>query len=114
MTERGYDPPEEPVVYEVFMTESAKRTAASIVSRSDIAKISKMLRLLDVVPEIGRVYDPYYEAAQLPFEARVVHAGKYGIYYVVDDEKRTVIVFALEDQRRNPLNRFYAIEPHDL
>ncbi len=51
------------------------------------------------------VYDPYYEAARLPYEVRVVHVGNYGIYYDYDNQKRIIYVRFIEDERRNPLSR---------
>lgn len=99
--------------YAVKLTHEAMRASEFVKAKSDIAKIKKMLRLLDTVPEIGRVYDPDYEAATPPFQARVTYAGRYGIYYTVDEDAKVVTVFAIEDQRSNPLNRFYGIYPHE-
>ena len=57
---------------------------------------------------------PACNAAQPPFACRVLCCEHYGIYYRVDETDRAVTVFAIEDQRRNPLTRFesyeYAVE----
>lgn len=99
--------------YRVFLSKRAHQARLEIASKTDRQKIKKMLQVLDTVPEIGRVYDPDYAAARPPFEMRVVSAGRYGIYYVVNEDKRRVDVLFIEDQRRNPLNRFYGIYPHE-
>ena len=99
--------------YAVELTHEAMRASQFVKAKSDIAKIRKMLRILDTVPEIGRVYDPDYGAATPPFQARVTYAGRYGIYYTVDEDAKVVTVFAIEDQRANPLNHFYGIYPHE-
>lgn len=65
-------------------------------------------------PELSQAYDPACNAAQPPFACRVLYCEHYGIYYHVDETDRAVTVFAIEDQRRNPLTRFesyeYAVE----
>ncbi len=113
MTDRGENPNEALGPYRVTLTENAKRASTYVKARSDIDKVKKILRILDTLLEIGRVYDPDYEAMRLPFEVRVAYAGRYGVYYTVDEEEHQVIVFAIEDQRRNPLNRFYGVYPHE-
>ncbi len=92
--------------YDVKMTDEAMASSKHIHNRNEIAKIRKLLLLLDTVPEIGRVYDPDYEAAMLPFPMRVVHAGHYSIYYTIHEEVKEVLVIAIESQRTNPRNRF--------
>ena len=99
--------------YQVFLTENAKQARNYIHSKTAIEKIKKILRILDTLPEIGRVYDPDYEAMRLPFEVRAAYAGRYGVHYTVDESEQTVIVFAIKDQRKNPLNRFYGVYPHE-
>lgn len=99
--------------YRVVLSRGAEKTYRAIPSAYDFRKVDKLLLLLDTVPEIGRVYDPQYEAARLPFSVRVAYAGRYGVYYHVDEAQHTVIVLSIEDQRMNPLNRFYDIYPHE-
>lgn len=113
MTSQEQHNEQEQPPYRVVLTENAKLAKGYVHSRNDIEKIKKILRILDTLPEIGRVYDPDYEVMRLPFEVRVAHAGRYGVYYVVDEGEQTVIVFAIEDQRKNPLNRFYGVYPHE-
>ena len=101
------------LTYTVTLTREAEFQYRHIPSKVDFGKVDKMLLLLDTLPEIGRVYDPDYEAMRLPFEVRIAHAGRYDAYYVVDEGEQTVIVFAIENQRKNPLNRFYGVYPHE-
>lgn len=97
----------EPRAYEVLLVPEAEAAYLAIASKADLAKVDSMLDVLDTVPGIGRAYDPLYEAARPNIDGLlVVHAGHLGIYYVVDENARKVVVLAIEDQRRNPLARF--------
>lgn len=58
------------------------------------------------VSPIGSVYDPIYESALPPHEARVTFVARHGIYYVFDEESGEVRVEYLEDCRRNLLGKF--------
>lgn len=99
--------------YEVRLSEAAEVMYRSLSSDKAFPKIRKMLDLLDTVPEIGRVYDPDYPAARPDMEMRVTYAERYSIYYVVEESAKLVRVLFIEDQRRNPLNRFYGIYPYE-
>lgn len=96
----------EPGSYRVRLSQNAAMTYAAIPSKKDLARVNKVLDLLDTVPDIGHAYDPLYESAKPPFDLRVVFAGNYGIYYAVDEAAKAVDVFYLEDQRKDPLTRF--------
>lgn len=95
--------------YEVILSDAARAEYSNIASKRDFAKVDKVLQLLDTVPEIGRLYDHDYPAARPPFPMRVAYAGNYGIYYVIEEDSRRVAVLFIEDQRRNPLSRFYGV-----
>lgn len=107
------DAPDEKPPYTVKLSEAARIAYQSIPSKKDFAKVRKMVHLLDTLPEIGRTYDPDYPAARPPFEMRVAFAGRYGVYYRVEEADETVRILFIEDQRRDPLNRFYGIFPHE-
>lgn len=92
--------------YEVRLTDAAFFAYASLPTERLYEHVGSDLGLLETTPRLGREYDPVYEAKRPPFPCRVLFCEHYGIYYRVDDESRTVVVFAIEDQRRNPLNRF--------
>ena len=104
---------EETAPYTVTMGPLAETASSFVTSKKDIARIKKMLLLLDTVPYIGQVYDPDYPASRPPFSMRMVFAGRYGIYYVVDEAEKQVYVLFIEDQRRDPLNRFFDLYPHE-
>ncbi|MEE1045590.1 MAG: type II toxin-antitoxin system RelE/ParE family toxin [Olegusella sp.] len=70
-----------------------------------IRKVDDALDAIAIMPEIGRIYDPVYEAARPPFEVRVVYASVYGIYYTVDEESGVVFIRYIEDQRMDPAGR---------
>lgn len=109
---------EEQGIFEVVLTDEAFFTYASIPSDRTFDHLDADLKLLGTTPELGRIYDPAYKATRPPFPCRVFYCEKYGIYYRVDEDARTVLVFAIEDQRRNPENRFstyeYAITRIDM
>ena len=94
------------VFYEVFMTQEAEEDYKRISRSSRFSRVDMMLDILEGFPGVGRVYDPQYEAADLPDNARVAYADIYGIYYLIDEAKRAVIVLAIEDQRSDPMLRF--------
>ncbi|WP_172135073.1 hypothetical protein [Adlercreutzia sp. ZJ473] len=104
----GEEPP-----YEVRLSEAAEVAYRDLAPSAAFPKLRKMLDLLDTVPEIGRIYDPDYPAALPDMKMRVTYAGRYGIYYVVEERLRLVRVLFIEDQRRDPLNRFYGIYPYE-
>lgn len=97
---------EELEVYEVLLTDEAFYTYASIPSERVFEHVGRDLKLLEASPELGRAYDPAYDARRPPFACRVLYCEHYGIYYRIDDASRSVLVFAIEDQRRNPEMRF--------
>lgn len=101
---------EEREIFEVVLTDEAFYAYASIPSDRAFDHLDADLKLLETTPELGRVYNPAYKATRLPFPCRVFYCEQYGIYYRVDKDERTVLVFAIEDQRRNPENRFSAYE----
>ena len=93
--------------YEVLLTPEAEEAYLAVRSKADLTRLDSMLDVLDTVPDIGRAYDPLYEAARPSIEGlRVVYAGHFGIYYVIDEDAGRVVVVAIEDQRRDPLTRF--------
>lgn len=100
-------------LYKVRLSEAAEIIYRDLHGTKAFFKIKKIIETLDTVPEIGRVYDPNYPAARPPFEMRVTYAGRYGIYYIVEEEECLVRIMFIEDQRRDPLNRFYGIYPHE-
>lgn len=92
--------------YEVKLARAAQTTYEELYPSVQFNSIRKVLTLLGTFPGIGMTYDPQYEVASLPAGARVIYAGKYGIYYIINAEAQKVLVLTIEDQRSNPLTRF--------
>lgn len=98
------------IAFEVRLTDEAFYAYAALPTERVFAHVDNDLDPLAITPELGQVYDPAYDAAKPPFTCRVLYCEQYGIYYHVDETERAVIVFAIEDQRRNPLTRFESYE----
>lgn len=96
--------------YTVILTDEAFSSYVALPTARLFAHVDKDLGLLETLPYLGQAYDPAYDAARPPFECRVLYCEHYGIYYRVNEEARTVTIFAIEDQRRNPLGRFASYE----
>lgn len=94
------------IVYEVQLSDEAVYDLADVAPDSAYRRVGAMLEVLADYPYYGEAYDPYYKAALPPVPCRVLFVGRYGVYYTVDDDARTVIVLAIEDSRRNPEGRF--------
>ena len=92
--------------YAVQLTDEAVYALSDIASESLVERIGFLLGNLSRFPRYGSVYDPVYKSAKPPVECRVFYCGPYGVYYHVDDEKHVVAVFAIEDERRDPMGRF--------
>ena len=93
-------------LYEVELTDEAFYAYATLSPERLFRHVDNELDLLRHFPELGEAYDPAYPASRPPFPCRVLYCEHLGIYYRIDEGSRKVIVIALEDQRRNPLNRF--------
>ena len=64
--------------------------------------------MLALFPEMGREYDPVYDAARLSIPCRwiAIPDTPFTIYYVIDYDADEVRVFYIEHQRMNPMGRF--------
>lgn len=71
-------------------------------------KIDEYRHVLASFPDIGRRYDPYYDAARPPFPCRFIAVPDtpFTLYYAKDDDRRRVTVFHIEHQKANPCTRF--------
>ncbi len=103
-----WEPEEAP--FEVELSDEAFYGYVAISGAKAFGRVDHDLGLLATSPYLGRAYDPAYDAARPSFACRVLHCGNYGIYYSVDEAARLVFVFAIEDQRRNPAERFARLE----
>lgn len=93
-------------LWEVELSRDALFVYLRIEGGRQLSEVDGALDMLARFPRAGHVYDPLYEAARTPFEMRVAFAGHYGIYYETDDARRTASVLFIEDERRNPEDRF--------
>lgn len=96
--------------YEVVLSNDALFVYLNMPFSADADAVDAKLELLARFPYLGRRYDPLYKAARPSFDVFVTLAGHYSIYYEVSEDTRTVSVAYLEDQRRNPANRFTDIQ----
>lgn len=96
--------------FNVILSDDALFVFTRIPTDTEYSVVDSTLELLQSSPYLGRIYDPLYEAARPPFVMRVVYAGRYGIYYEVIENRKEVDILFIEDQRRNPNERFSDIE----
>ena len=92
--------------YEVLLAASVKERLLGITSRDDARRVARRLRMLEVAPAMGEVYEPVYESAMPDHEVRVTFAGHFGIYYTIDEVGGVVGVEYLEDCRHDSLRKF--------
>lgn len=94
--------------YTVIIAEQAERALLAISSAADFKRLEQSKDLFKTSPDIGRAYDPAYEAAQPPFACRQfsVPGTPYTYYYVIDHPEQTVFILEIADQRRDPARRF--------
>ena len=92
--------------FDIQLTDEAVYAFADITSQETCDRISALIDFTALHPFYGQEYDPYYAAAQPPIPCRVFYCGRYGVYYHVDEKRHQITVMAIEDHRRNPLDRF--------
>lgn len=100
------DKPTKKEGYAVQLTDEAVYALAEIPSEAMATRISALLSHLSRFPRYGVAFDPAYESARPPVPCLMCYCGTFGIYYHVDDEERVVTIFAIEDERRDPMSRF--------
>ena len=79
-----------------------------IQTRRAYERVDSYRKILATFPYAGELYEPYYEAARpsAPCRCISVSGTPFTLYYGTDEVSETVNVFAIEDQRRNPTDRF--------
>lgn len=92
--------------YKVRLARSAADRVINITSKDDARRVASRLQALQTFPYQGAPYDPAYAAARPPHPVRATFAGRFGIYYTVDDNNCLVNVEYIEDCRMDPTNRF--------
>lgn len=96
--------------FEIILSDEATYSLAEIPSERVYTRISSLIDFLAHHPYYGEEYDPYYKATFPPITCRVFFCARYGIYYHIFDEKRQILILAVEDTRKNPLSRFKTME----
>ena len=69
--------------YGTWLSDGASASLLALGDRAYL-EVTDTLTLLESHPELGREYDPLYEASKPPFPVRVFFIGNYGIYYTPD------------------------------
>ena len=94
-------------------TAASARAAPGVRQRVETAlamalAIDRQRDMLALFPEMGREYDPVYDAARLSVPCRwiAIPDTPFTIYYVIDYDADEVRVFYIEHQRMNPMGRF--------
>ncbi|MGN0287420.1 MAG: hypothetical protein ACI4B6_07110 [Atopobiaceae bacterium] len=80
----------------------------NVLLERTLIRIAEALQLLGAYPFAGSDYCPDYPAARPPFPCRHMHVSDtpFTLYYVVDEDARTVTVFDVEWSSGDPSMRF--------
>ncbi len=110
MPSRNYSVDEEPrTPFLIEMTDEAVYAYSAVQPDDVYARIGALIDFLAEHPYYGEEYDPAYNAARPPIDCRVFFCARYGVYYHIDEEKLIITILAIENLRRNPMNRFSMI-----
>lgn len=93
----------------VLFTDSVRAFILENVYSERVAiAIDRQRDMLALFPEMGREYDPIYDAARLSVPCRwiAIPDTPFTIYYVIDHDADEVRVFYIEHQCMNPMGRF--------
>ena len=92
----------------IFSNDVVSFLIESIESPRVLARIEQQKGMLELFPEMGRAYQPEYEAAypSVPCRWVAVPDTPFTLYYHFDTEEQKVVVFYIEHQRMNPMGRF--------
>lgn len=87
-----------------FIDESVTHPAA-------LASIERAVEMLSAFPRMGAVYEPEYIAARPPFSCRSLPLPDtpFTLYYCLQEEHGTVIVFDIEWSAGDPRRRFESV-----
>lgn len=97
-----------PAVEVIFANDVVSFLIENIESPRVLARIEQQKGMLELFPEMGRAYQPEYEAAYPPVPCRriAVPDTPFTLYYHFDEQAQKVVVFSIEHQRMNPMGRF--------
>lgn len=97
------------MAWDVQLGESAERFILDNVSfETTLGHIEQCCQLLSEFPDVGSPYEPTYPAAVPPFACRSIRVPDtpFTLYYLKDDQRHTVVVFAVEWSAGDPKKRF--------
>lgn len=97
------------MAYEVLETEYVVEFLIEHVNSPRVyERIVKSRDLVGEYPEMGAPYDPLYPAARPPFPCRrlFVPDTPFVLYYLKDDDSKTVTFFYVEFAASDPRGRF--------
>lgn len=97
-----------PAVEVIFSNDVVAFLMENIESPRVLSRIEQQKSMLELFPEMGRTYQPEYEAAypSVPCRWIAVPDTPFTLYYHFDEKAQTVVIFHIEHQRMNPAERF--------
>lgn len=98
-----------PAVEVIFANDVVDYLAERIESPRVLERVEQQNDMLELFPEMGRAYQPGYEAAypSIPCRWIAVPDTPFSLYYHFDKKTQKVVVFYIEHQRMNPKVRFF-------
>ena len=97
-----------PPIEVIFANDVIAFLVENIESPRVLERIEQQKSMLEFFPEMGRTYQPDYEAAypSVPCRWVTVPDTPFTLYYHFDEKAQKVVIFYIEHQRMNPLGRF--------
>ena len=85
---------------------------SNVTSERVASRLFECRALLETAPDLGRCYDPEYPAARPPFPCRYIPVADtpFTLYYLKDEEARSIVIFCIEYQRADPNARFSSLD----
>lgn len=84
----------------------------NVTSEHVMRKLFSYRELLSEFPDLGAHYDPQYQAARPPFPCRRIPVPDtpFSLYYLKEEEKKRIVIFAIEYDRADPNARFSHVD----
>ncbi len=84
----------------------------NVIHPAALASIEHAVEMLSSFPRMGAVYEPEYIAARPPFACRSLPLPDtpFTLYYCLQEERESVIVFDIEWSAGDPCRRFEGVE----
>ncbi len=80
----------------------------NVHSKQVASKIFECRRMLQDFSDFGKIYDPEYPAAMLPFPCRYIAIPdtSFNLYYIKEVDAMRIVIFCIDYQRIDPNARF--------